>query len=180
MRVIDTGSLRLEPQLAAHAQEMFAVLSDPAIYEYENQPPASLEWLRERYSKLESRRSADGREQWLNWVIRLPDGNLIGFVQASVRRNGQAAIAYELSSAHWGRGLASQAVQAMISELAEHYGVMHLNAVLKLANLRSRRLLLRLGFSAVAPESIAKQELAPDELLMQRRLVLRFTKTLTQ
>ena len=29
MHVIGTGSLRLEPQIAAHAEEMFAVLSDP-------------------------------------------------------------------------------------------------------------------------------------------------------
>jgi len=34
MRVIETGNLTLEPQTAAHAEEMFAVLSDPSIYEY--------------------------------------------------------------------------------------------------------------------------------------------------
>ena len=72
MHVIETGSLTLEPQTAAHAEEMFAVLSDPAIYEHENEPPPSLEWLRARFAQLESRRSANGQEQWLNWVIRLP------------------------------------------------------------------------------------------------------------
>ena len=116
MRVITTDHLTLEPQTAAHAEEMFAVLSDPAIYEYENEPPQSLEWLRTRFTKLETRLSADGDEQWLNWVIRLPTSELIGYVQATVRREGRAAIAYELSSAYWGRGLARQAVQAMISE----------------------------------------------------------------
>jgi hypothetical protein len=63
MRVLETGALTLEPQTAAHAEEMFRVLSDPAIYEYENDPPASLEWLRARFERLESRRSPDGREQ---------------------------------------------------------------------------------------------------------------------
>jgi hypothetical protein len=29
MRVVETGSLTLEPQIAAHAEEMFVVLSDP-------------------------------------------------------------------------------------------------------------------------------------------------------
>ena len=43
MRVIETARFMLEPQIAAHAEEMFVVLSDPAIYEYENQPPPSLE-----------------------------------------------------------------------------------------------------------------------------------------
>jgi hypothetical protein len=47
MRAIDTGNLILEPQTAEHANEMFVVLSDPAIYEYENQPPPSLEWCQE-------------------------------------------------------------------------------------------------------------------------------------
>jgi [ribosomal protein S5]-alanine N-acetyltransferase len=35
---------------------MFAVLADPAIYEHENQPPAS-EWLQAKFAKLESRHS---------------------------------------------------------------------------------------------------------------------------
>ena len=170
MRVIAAGALTLEPQLAAHAAEMFTVLGDPAIYEYENAPPVSLEWLRERYSKLETRRSADGQERWLNWVIRHQGGPLIGFVQATLHADGQAAIAYELASAYWGRGLASQAVQAMISELVEQHGVSQLNAVLKQRNLRSRRLLERLGFAPAEPDIVARYDLERDELLMRRRL----------
>ena len=170
MQVIETASLRLEPQTAAHAQEMFAVLSDPAIYEYENEPPASLEWLRARFTRLESRRSSDGQEQWLNWVIRLPASELIGYVQATVRPGGRAAIAYELSSAYWGRGLAYQAVQAMISQLAESHGVHSLSAVLKRGNHRSMRLLERLGFALASPEQHAKHQVEPGELLMQREI----------
>lgn len=166
MRVIDTASLTLEPQAAAHAEEMFVVLSDPAIYEYENEPPPSLEWLRARFTRLESRRSSDGQEQWLNWVIRLPTSELIGYVQATVRPGGQAAIAYELSSAHWGLGLARQAVQAMISELVEHYQVRSLFAILKRDNLRSVRLLGRLGFSPASPEQHAERQPGLGELLM--------------
>ena len=71
MRLIKTSNLTLEPQIAAHAEEMFAVLGDPAIYLYENEPPPSLEWLRDRFTRLETRRSPDGNEQWLNWVIHL-------------------------------------------------------------------------------------------------------------
>ena len=168
MHVIETGSLTLEPQTAAHAEEMFAVLSDPAIYEYENEPPPSVEWLRVRFTQLESRRSADGQEQWLNWVIRLPTSELIGYVQATVDANGRAAIAYELSSAYWGRGLARRAVQAMISELGQRYQVRRLTAVSKRNNLRSRRLLERLGFSPAATERHRKHQVEPGELLMQR------------
>jgi [ribosomal protein S5]-alanine N-acetyltransferase len=168
MRVIETPTLTLEPQLAAHAEEMFAVLSDPAIYEYENEPPPSVEWLRARFARLESRQSADGREQWLNWVIRLPTSELIGYVQATVHANGRAAIAYELSSAWWGRGLASAAVRAVIAELVQQHRVRSLGAVLKRDNQRSLRLLRRLGFSLASPDDHAKLGVEPGELLMQR------------
>jgi [ribosomal protein S5]-alanine N-acetyltransferase len=168
MRVIETPTLTLEPQLAAHAEEMFAVLSDPAIYEYENEPPPSVEWLRARFARLESRQSADGREQWLNWVIRLPTSELIGYVQATVHANGRAAIAYELSSAWWGRGLASAAVRAVIAELVQRHRVRSLGAVLKRDNQRSLRLLQRLGFSLASPDNHAQLGVEPGELLMQR------------
>jgi RimJ/RimL family protein N-acetyltransferase len=168
MRFVDAGILTLEPQVAAHAPEMFVVLSDPAIYEHENEPPPSLEWLQARFTRLESRVSGDGREQWLNWVIRLRGGEAIGYVQATVRAGGEASIAYELASAYWGRGLASHAVRAMIGELVRHYRVQRLTAVLKRSNLRSRRLLERLGF-AEAPAAVRlARHVEPDELLMQR------------
>lgn len=168
MRVIETATLELEPQVAAHADEMFGVLSDPAIYEHENAPPPSVAWLRERYLRLETRRSADGREAWLNWVIRLPDSGLIGYVQATVNADGRAAIAYELASRYWGRGLARAAVEAMIGELVARHGVRALSAVLKRTNVRSLRLLERLGFALASPELHELRAVEPDEILMER------------
>jgi len=156
----------LEPQTASHVEEMFAVLSDPAIYEYENAPPRSLEWLRERFGKLETRRSADGTEHWLNWVIRIPTSELIGYVQATVHPDGRAAIGYELASRFWGRGLAHAAVQAMVPALVDDYGVRRLSAVFKRRNHRSQRLLERLGFSPATPELHAELGAEPDEMLM--------------
>jgi [ribosomal protein S5]-alanine N-acetyltransferase len=154
--------MTLEPQTAAHAEEMFEVLSDPKIYRYENQPPPSLEWLRARFTKLESRRSPDGREQWLNWVIRLETGEAAGYVQASVHEDGHAAIAYVLGSRFWDRGIGRVAVSSSIRILVEEYEVKRLTAVLKRANQRSRLLLERLGFS------VGTFSVAADELAMER------------
>jgi len=170
MRALETPRLTLEPQTAAHADDMFVVLGDPAIYEFENEPPRSLEWLRQRFTKLESRQSADGGEQWLNWVIRVPGCGLIGYVQATLRRDGSATIAYELASAYWGRGFASEALRAMIDELFARYDVRELSAVLKGANGRSLRLLERLGFALAPPAMRTKRRIDVDELLMSRRL----------
>ncbi len=168
MRSVAARTLTLEPQTAAHAAEMFEVLGDPAIYEYENAPPVSLEWLRARFAKLESRRSADGRVQWLNWVIRVPSLGLVGYVQATVRPDGAAGIAYELASAHWGKGLAREAVEAMMGELADRHGVKRFTAVAKRPNLRSTRLLERLGF-VVGDEALRERlRVEDDEVVMGR------------
>lgn len=83
---------------------------------------------------------------------------------------GHAAIAYILSSAYRGRGLARQAVEAMITELAEHYEVHSLSAVFKRENLRSKRLLERLGFSSATPEQMSRPPIESGESLMCREL----------
>lgn len=168
--VIESERVTLEPQTAAHAEEMFAVLVDPAIYQHENQPPPSVEWLRERFARLESRRSSDGRERWLNWVVRLRTGEAIGYVQATVTPEGEALIAYVFGSAHWGHGLAREAVEAMIGELVRSHGVSDLSAVFKRTNRRSERLLERLGF---VPDPYAWRDAEPDEARMLRKAVPR-------
>ena len=161
-------ALTLVPQTEAHAQEMFDLLQDPAIYEHENEPPESLEWLRARFRKLESRASPDGSQKWLNWVIRLPSGELAGYVQASVYQDGRAAIAYVLASRHWGRGLATAAVEAMVRELRTQHGVRTLSAVLKKTNTRSMRLLERMKFNPAPAEFHAAYDVEPDEFLLLR------------
>lgn len=168
MRAIETVRLTLEPLAAAHAEEMFPVLSDPAIYEHENRPPPSVAWLRERYRRLEARRSPDGREAWLNWVVRLRTSEAIGVVQATAEPEGRAAVAYEIGSRHWGRGLGSEAVGAMIAELAARHGVTVVFALLRVENLRSLRLLRRLGFRPRGPRELPGVQAEPGEVLLLR------------
>ena len=55
--------------VAAHAPQMFEVLADPAIYEFENEPPASLEALRERV-RLAVRRTATRAEQRIDLTAK--------------------------------------------------------------------------------------------------------------
>ena len=57
----------------------------------------------------------------------------------------------------------------MIAELAGHYQVRSLSAVLKRENLRSLRLLEQLGFSRASPEEHNSRQIESDELLMLRK-----------
>ena len=167
MRPLKTPRLVLEPQVTAHADEMFLVLDDPAIYEFENAPPASIEALRERYRTLESRRSPDGRQLWLNWVVRLSDGGrAIGYVQATVLAEGRALIAYEFGSAWWGRGYAHEATVVALRELHESCGVTTVGAVFKQTNHRSRALLERLGLRPIGPAEFPGALREADEAAM--------------
>jgi [ribosomal protein S5]-alanine N-acetyltransferase len=169
MRSLADETLSLEPQLAAHAKEMFEVLSDPRIYEFENEPPPSEKYLFERFTKLESRRSGDGTEQWLNWVIRLPSNELAGYVQATVTASSRAYIAYELASRFWRQRIGSAAVTLMCDELRLTYGVTDFYAVLKARNFRSEGLLIALGFSRVTDPARFEIEFEADEIVMHRQ-----------
>ena len=166
MRTITAPPYVLEPQVAAHAEEMFAVLADPAIYEFENAPPPDEEWLRKRYERLESRGPSDGSQQWLNWVIRLPGGELAGYVQATVLYDRAAYVAYELNSQYWRQGIGSSAVLAVLQELQDQYGVAVFLAVLKAKNYRSEGLLRKLGFVTASEEQAALHRDGPDELVL--------------
>ncbi len=167
LAVLETDRLVLEPQVVAHADEMFRVLSDPAIYEFENAPPASLEALRERFRTLESRRSPNGRQHWLNWVVRRRDGGAaIGYVQATVLEDGDALIAYEFGSAWWGHGFATEALATAMDHLQRVYAARRIGAVFKRANGRSRRLLERVGLRAAATGAFPSGLATDDECAM--------------
>jgi RimJ/RimL family protein N-acetyltransferase len=166
MKTLRCGRLTLEPQVVAHAAAMFAVLSDPAIYEYEGVPPPSLEQLANGFHRKESRVSPDGREQWLNWVVRLANGELAGYVQGTVYDSGAAYIGYEFASKHWRQGIGSAAVRCMLDDLRDAYAVHTFVAVLKAANFRSLGLLVKLGFEPGTKEDARLYEAGDDEVIV--------------
>lgn len=146
MRTLTAGALALEPQVAAHAAELFPVLSNPALYVFTDaKRPSSEKWLRDRFARLESRVSPDGTQRWLNWIVRDGDGVAVGYVQASVRAE-RAEIAYVIGREFWRRGYAREACIAMLAELASGYGVKRATATIDPRNAASIGLIEKLGF----------------------------------
>ena len=82
--------------------------------------------------------------------------------------DGSAWVAYRLASRHWGRGFATQATGAMLEHLASDYGVSRWLAIVEVENLRSIRLLERLGFRAMSAEEAARHEPTATERLFVR------------
>lgn len=137
--------LVLDPLVAAHADELFSQLSDPqALTFVDHVPPTTVAGLRERYRRLESRRSPDGSEEWLNWAVML-DGRAIGFVEATVRPGGRIAVAYGLGPSYWSQGYGTEATRTMVDFLASQFSGALFEATVDERNVASLRLLERIG-----------------------------------
>jgi [ribosomal protein S5]-alanine N-acetyltransferase len=167
MQTLHTDRLRLEPLVAAHADALYPMLCDPRQLEYLDQgAPSSLDALRERYCKLESRRSSDGLEHWLNWaIVVLPASDAIGVVQATVQADRRAWVAYQVAHAQWGQGIATEATWAMVEHLASHYAVTQCMATVDQSNERSWRLLERLEFVRAGAVQAAAMDVSGSDWL---------------
>jgi ribosomal-protein-alanine N-acetyltransferase len=138
----------LQPLLAEHADALFPILSDAELWHYAPRPQSkSVDELRARCARLESRRSPDDREHRLNWAIEEEASrSIVGYVQSTVDETlREAIVAYVLGRPSWGRGLASDAVRAMLAHL-KTIGVSTFLATVDARNLRSVRLLESFGF----------------------------------
>jgi ribosomal-protein-alanine N-acetyltransferase len=127
---------------------MFDGLADPAGYRYiPQEPPTKLEDLTARYRRLESHRSPDGKEAWLNWAIIGLDDKAHGYVQATVNLNSKAAcIAYFVFSPSQRLGYAKESLGELLPALREAYGIVRFNAEIYTRNVASIRLVESLGF----------------------------------
>jgi RimJ/RimL family protein N-acetyltransferase len=143
---IRTDRLALDPLTAADAEAMVDVLADPALYTVIGGEPPTLPGLRDRYRQLAVGHSADGSEQWLNWIIRLR-GEAAGYVQATVLPPGtEAEIAWVVGVPWQGRGLAGEAAAALVGWLTRA-GATRVSACIHPGHAASRAVAARAGLA---------------------------------
>jgi RimJ/RimL family protein N-acetyltransferase len=167
VEAIRTARLDLVPLAVADADEMVAVLADTSLYAFTGEAPPDFATLRERYERQSLGRSADGTEQWLNWIARLRDaGVAIGFVQATVSASGSRADVAWLVGVPWQRrGFASEAAAAMISWL-QHAGVRDIEAHIRPGHIGSAAVARRAGLAPTSRydgdgEQVWRPEVSP-------------------
>jgi RimJ/RimL family protein N-acetyltransferase len=119
-QAISTRRLDLLPLRIEHAEEMAAVLSDPALHTFIGGTPDSPQALHAHYRRLTAG-SPDPAVSWLNWVIRLRDSScLTGTVQATVGPSCQgpvAEIAWVVGITWQRKGIAGEAARGLIAWL---------------------------------------------------------------
>jgi RimJ/RimL family protein N-acetyltransferase len=151
--VIETARLTLEPLRVEHATELAEVLDDPALHEFIGGRPATVAELRHRYERQAVGHSPDGREGWLNWVVRRRAGAAaVGTVQATLTRHSGrlcAELAWVVGTAHQRTGYATEAAAGMAGWLRDR-GTQVLTAHVHPDHRASIRVAERLGLTATA------------------------------
>ena len=133
--------------MASHAKAMFSILADSQLYSFTgDEPPESQAALEERYRYLESRKSPDESQLWLNWLVTLANNKTpIGYVQATVSES-HSDIAW-LIGLHWqGNGYASEAASALAKWLQKN-GVKAIRCCIHPNHVASQRVAINTGFN---------------------------------
>lgn len=143
-------NLIIVPLRPDDAEEMFAGLSDEQGYHFiPDEPPATIEALRERYVMLSSGGLPDGSEIWLNWIIRYGDENAAaGYTQATISGN-DALIGYHVFPAFWRQGIGAASLTLTLEEVFARDDVTTARAFVDTRNIASVYLLEKLGFSRI-------------------------------
>ncbi|MDT0684183.1 GNAT family N-acetyltransferase [Roseicyclus sp. F158] len=136
----------IEPQDPSHADGLYAALRDRRIYTFlDQEPPTSVEGVRERIERIGRGAPPGTGQTWLNWTV-FDRGTVVGYTQATIDAGGVASLAYVLTPRVWGRSIAFAACDLTIAELEALPAVVEITADTEEGNARSHALLRRLGF----------------------------------
>jgi ribosomal-protein-alanine N-acetyltransferase len=143
---LDLGTIVLRPLRPEDAVELFRYLSDPAVTALTSFPEVSMTLAETMIERARSRWAAGEPSRW---GIATADGDRLigtcGFNDASsVHR--WAEIAFDLAREHWSRGIVPAAAAAALAWAFREGGIDRVQAFVRTDNLRSERLLQRLGF----------------------------------
>lgn len=145
---LTTNRLLLRRIVPGDAEALFAIRSDAETMKFFGQEPhESLDETRDVIRRMEERYT---RKEALRWCITLQGGGgLIGSCTLFHFDEGfdRAETGYELNRAFWGKGIMTEAMSAILTFGFSELGLHRVEAVIDIANERSKKLLLKLGFT---------------------------------
>lgn len=148
MRTLRTERLRLVPVVPANARALWEVLQEPDLRDFQDLPDLTLEQFLAAVSERPSmlRPGATGRFEWL--VYGDDGAGAIGWVSLRIaeRTRSTGEIGYSIVRSHRGRGIATEAVAALIDEGFKHVGLHRVRAYCVPENASSRGVLRHNAF----------------------------------
>ncbi len=148
MRTLRTLRLRLVPVTVENAASLWNVLQQPDLRMYQDLPSVGVAAFSDMVSKRPKQLhpATSGRFEWLVHLtgVRSP----VGWVSLRIGENDIASgeIGYSIVRDFRNRGIATEAVRALVSEAFESARLARVNAYCVPENEASRRVLERAGF----------------------------------
>lgn len=144
---LNTTRLQLIEVTPEHGPALFHILSNADVTRFYGMDP-----LREQEDALqiiESFKQTFDSRQGIRWGMVIRDsGTFIGTIGLNHLSlySKKAEIGFELDPAHWRRGYAAEAIEAVLAYAYETLGLYRMGAVTFLENTASIQLLTRIGF----------------------------------
>ena len=152
MRNLQTARLRLVPVTEENAPALWGVLQEPDLRDFQDLPDLDIAQFRRTVAARPTnlRAALPGRYEWLIYFARSgeADGVPLGWVSLRIaeRTPTTAEIGYSVVRAYRSRGIATEAVAALVAEAFDQAGLRHVRAFCVPENVASRAVLQRIGF----------------------------------
>ena len=152
MRTIQTRRLRLVPVRQENAPTLWDVLQEPDLRDFQDLPDLDVGQFRHTVASRPKMLQplAAGRFEWLIYFIRPPEhGDVpLGWVSLRIaeRTPATAEIGYSVVRGYRDRGIATEAVAALVGEGFDQADLRHVRAYCVPENVASRAVLQRIGF----------------------------------
>ena len=146
--ILQTSRLTLRPLQAEDAADLHAIMSDAEVMAFWD--IAEIEDLGLTSEILDSQLEQMARKTAFYWAMaRATDSAFVGCCDLSEidRRHHRAEVGFIVGRQFWGDGYTLEAMQAVLSHAAQSLRLRRLTARTHLGNVRSVRLLERLGFA---------------------------------
>lgn len=154
-----TDRLLLRGHREEDLDDLVVFHGDPLVTRYIPWPTRTREQTREALAvKLPRTRAARAGEWIVLAVEERATGTVIGEVLVKREHGGRAEVGYALRTDRQGRGLAAEAVTALLDAVEAAFGVHDVRAIVVDGNEASVRLLARLGFEALGPGPVDGDE----------------------
>jgi [ribosomal protein S5]-alanine N-acetyltransferase len=144
---IETNRLILREVTIEDATDMFTYLSDKEVVKHMGLEP--FQTVKEVWDEISWYKSIYEEGTGIRWGITLKgSGQVIGscgFLNM-LTKHYRTEVGYELSKEYWGKGIASEALEAVVTYGFRHFQLERIQALIEPANLPSQKLVERLGF----------------------------------
>jgi RimJ/RimL family protein N-acetyltransferase len=133
------------------AEDVFHILQHTEIYEFitTGGPPESIEKLKNDYRAMEKGVTPDGKYKVHKWIVRDDSRHALGTIALYPFPCNRADFAYVFTPSSWGKGYAYEACSKILSDFSSNE--LSIFATVHPDNVRSIRLLTRLGFIQINP-----------------------------